>query len=140
MDKKNEHIIIQQFARLYHEWPKGKLQAGESPDFILKINTRKSIGIELTELKGQDFINHTGGLLNPTNIFAYLKETITAKNEKLVLYRRKKLYRIWLLIHVEQLTQNVNFNFQNKLENRLFHSDFDRVFLLEMRNERLFEL
>lgn len=140
MDKQHEKQILQQFALLCDEFPKGKLVAGESPDFVVKISTRRAIGIELTGLKGQDFVNRTGKLIDPTEIIANIQDTIAAKVEKLYLYQRKKLFEIWLLIHVEALKSEINFNFQNKLENLDFSSGFDRVFLLETRNNQFYEL
>lgn len=140
MDKLNEQMVVLQFAELLDDWPKGKLQAAESPDFILKVSPRKAIGIELTELKGQDFINHTGRLINPGEILENLRDTISAKDEKLILYQRKKLVQIWLLIHVEELKKQVNFNLKNKLNQLEFGSGFNRLFLLETKPGRLTEL
>ncbi len=140
MDKANERRIVQQFAKLYDDFPKGKLIASESPDFLVRPSVRKLIGIELTELAGQDFVNHTGSLLHPTEVLDRVQETIAAKEEKLVLYRQKKLFEIWLLIHVQTLTAEINFNVKNKLENFPFNSGFDRVFLLEAGKPLLVEL
>ncbi len=117
-----------------------KLVAGESPDFMLKLGPRKAIGIELTELKGQDFINHTGRLVDPSELIENLKETIESKDEKLSLYRKHKLYRIWLVIHVADLKSQINFQLGNKLANIDFYSGFDRVFLLESKAGLLWEL
>ncbi|RKD91714.1 hypothetical protein [Mangrovibacterium diazotrophicum] len=140
MDKQQEKEILQRFTILFDEFPKGKLQAGESPDFQVRLNTRKSIGIELTGLKGQDFIHQTGRLLNPSQLIENIMETIAAKEEKLYLYQRKKLHRIWLLIHAETIKTEVNFNLQNKLENLNFDSGFDRVFLFDLGSEQVYEL
>ena len=38
------------FMKAYRDFPKGKLLKSESPDFILKLNPKKTIGIELTHL------------------------------------------------------------------------------------------
>ena len=140
MDKRNEQLVVQQFAGLLEDWPKGKLRATESPDFILRVSPRKAIGIELTELKGQDFINHTGRLINPADVMENLRKTVAAKDEKLVLYQRKRLFQIWLLIHVQELKSLVSFNLNNKLDLLEFHSGFDRIFLLETTPGRLTEL
>lgn len=140
MDKQNEQKIVAQFARIYEDWPKGQLKVSESPDFILKINHRKAIGIELTELKGQDFVNHTGRLIDPSKLFDYLKLSIESKEEKLLLYQKQKLHRIWLLIHVPELRNRISFHLDNKLSNLDFDSGFDRIFLLETRGNNLWEL
>ncbi len=124
---------------LLTDLPKGKLLAGESPDFLLRINRKKAIGIELTELKGQNFLQQSGQLRNPEELIQNLTKTIDSKEEKLIIYRKKKLHRLWLLIHLEQL-EDVSFNFQNKLDKLLFDSGFDRLFLLISSKARLFEL
>lgn len=50
-DKKQTEALFMDFFRtIYPEFPKGKLIPSESPDFIVKINNRKSIGMELTRL------------------------------------------------------------------------------------------
>ena len=41
-----EISILKIFSKEYSDFPKGKLVKTESPDFILKINLKKSIGIE----------------------------------------------------------------------------------------------
>jgi hypothetical protein len=139
MDKQNERRLLEQFMLLFDEFPKGRLVPGESPDFLLWVNRRKTIGIELTELKGQDFIQHSGRLQEPGELIHNLRETMAAKDGKLVLYRQKKLHQIWLLIHLQRLGK-INFNFQNKLEKIFFSSGFDRVFLLISSSGQLFEL
>ena len=42
--------MIQYFRECYTDFPKGKLSASESPDFILKMKNRRELGIELTRL------------------------------------------------------------------------------------------
>ncbi len=48
--KQLEHLLIQYFRECYDEFPKGKLIASESPDFIVKIKKKFNLGIELTRL------------------------------------------------------------------------------------------
>ena len=45
-----EHLLIHYFRECCNAFPKGKLIASESPDFILKINMKLNLGIELTRL------------------------------------------------------------------------------------------
>ncbi len=136
--KETERITLNMFIRLYDEFPNGKIIAGESPDFLLKINTRKTIGIELTELKGQDFLNHTGRLIEPTNLLLNIRNTISCKERKLYLYRKNSLAQLWLLIHLHRLTIPANFNIQNKFGRMKTGSGFDRIFLLETGQEKLY--
>ena len=139
-DKKHiEQAILSKFISLFTEFPKGKVAPTESPDFLLRINTKKAIGIELTELKGQDFLNHTGSLTEPANVLFYIENTIESKERKLYLYRKKRLYQLWLLIHVYSFGPAISFKMENKLDQLMINTGFDRIFLLEINSERLYE-
>jgi len=49
MDKISEEwVVIHYFREKYKLFPKGKLVKSESPDFVLQVNRKKRIGIELT--------------------------------------------------------------------------------------------
>ncbi len=48
--KEKERSILNDFINGYDDFPKGQIRCNEAPDFILHINRKKSIGIELTEL------------------------------------------------------------------------------------------
>ena len=49
--KKNEEkLLLRHFRELYYNFPKGKMTATESPDFILKSTLKQAIGIELMRL------------------------------------------------------------------------------------------
>ncbi len=52
--KQVEVLLMDYFRRTYPEFPKGKLMTCESPDFILSLNTRSSVGIEITRLYPAD--------------------------------------------------------------------------------------
>ncbi|MGE4586355.1 MAG: hypothetical protein AB7D05_03345 [Mangrovibacterium sp.] len=140
-DKKSvEQLVLQKFISLLDEFPDGKITACESPDFLLRLNTRKAIGIELTELKGQDFRDPAHPLIDPYKLPNYVSNTIQGKEKKIYLYRRKKLFRLWLLIHVDSLGPVGRINTADKLGRLRICSDFDRIFLLELSTERLFKL
>jgi hypothetical protein len=139
--------IIQQFKAGYSDFPKGKLEKSESPDFILKITTKNAIGIELTKLHGPTVAKYKTHF--PRKISGYnppefnrenLEFTIEAKNEKLSYYQEKRLNQLWLLITADLEESPVNFNLGNKLQNWTFCSGFQRVFLLELKNQKVFEL
>jgi hypothetical protein len=50
-DKKQLEMLYMHYFRVQNpDFPKGKLQPSESPDFILKLKTKSRIGIELTRL------------------------------------------------------------------------------------------
>jgi hypothetical protein len=130
MDQKDEEIlVIEQFRKYFPGFPKGKLVKSESPDFILKINPKKSIGIELTRLDN-------GAETLPDKIEA----TLENKNDKLNIYQKKRFNSIWLIIYFEDLPESKRFNFRNKLNNWNFYFPFDQVFLFDLFENQIFEL
>ena len=142
-----ELLIMEQFKSKYPEFPKGKLEKSESPDFILKITTKYSIGIELTKLHGPTvnkykthYPRKISGYHAPDFNFENLEFTIQAKNEKLTYYQEKRLNQLWLLITADLDESPVNYNLGNKLGNWQFHSGFHRVFFLELKEMKVFEL
>ena len=48
--KQLEILLLDYFRECYADFPKGKIVPDESPDFIIKLNARKNLGIELTRL------------------------------------------------------------------------------------------
>ncbi len=52
--KQVEVLLMDYFRKTYAEFPKGRLKPCESPDFILSLNTRSSVGIEITRLYPAD--------------------------------------------------------------------------------------
>ena len=142
-----ELLIMEQFRNEYKEFPKGKLEKSESPDFIVKVTAKNAIGIELTKLHGptvnkykthypRKINGYTAPEFNPEN----LQYTIDAKDEKLTYYKEKKLNQLWLLITADLDESPVNYNLGNKLQNWRFSSGFQRIFLLELKNQKVFEL
>lgn len=142
-----ELLIMEQFRNEYKEFPKGKLEKSESPDFILKVSTKSAIGIELTKLHGPTVIKYKthyprkiNGYTAPEFNLENLQFTIAAKDEKLAYYQEKKLNQLWLLITADLDESPVNYNLGNKLQNWSFSSGFQRIFLLELKNQKVFEL
>ena len=142
-----ELLIMEQFRNEYTEFPKGKLQKSESPDFILKLNPKTAIGIELTKLHGltvrkekTHYPRRINGYQPPELNRENIEFTITAKNEKIAIYQQKKLKQIWLLITADLDESPVSFNLSNKLENWIFYSEFQKIFLFELKNRKVFEL
>lgn len=139
--------IMEQFRNEYREFPKGKLEKSESPDFILKVTTKNAVGIELTKLHGPTVMKYKthfprkiNGYTAPEFNRENLEFTINAKNEKLTYYQEKKLNQLWLLITADLEESPVNFNLGNKLQNWVFSSGFQKIFLLELKNKNVFEL
>lgn len=142
-----ELSIMEQFRNNYPEFPKGKLEKSESPDFILKTKAKYAIGIELTKLHGptinkykthfpRKISGYTPPDFNPEN----LAFTIDAKNQKLPYYREKRLNQLWLLVTADLDESPVNYNLGNKLMTWKFPTEFHRVFLLELAESKVFEL
>lgn len=142
-----ELLIMEQFKSIYPEFPKGKLEKSESPDFILKISAKYAIGIELTKLHGptiNKFKTHyprkISGYRAPAFNFENLAFTIQAKNEKLAYYQEKRLNQLWLLITADLDESPVKYNLGNKLGSWQFYSEFQKIFLLELKEMKVFEL
>lgn len=142
-----ELSIMEEFRRNFPEFPKGKLQKSESPDFILKVSAKYAIGIELTKLHGPNvnkykthFPRKISGYIPPDFNLENLGYTIEAKNRKLPYYREKRLNQFWLLITADFDESPVTYNLGNKLMNWKFSSEFNRVFLLELKESSVFEL
>jgi len=142
-----ELSIMKQFRNEYVGFPKGKLQKSESPDFILKINPKTIIGIELTKLHGPNvtkvkthFPRQINGYQSPEFNRENIEFTIHAKNEKMAIYQQKKLFQIWLLITADMDESPVSFNLGNKLDNWVFQSNFRKIFLFELKKRKVFEL
>lgn len=141
-----EEYIIGLFRHEYPDFPKGKLEKTESPDFILKEDPKTKIGIELTKLHGPSFKKEKThfptihGYQSPEFSKENIEFTISAKDEKLPLYQLKKLSQIWLLITADLNESPVTFNLYNKLETWNFFSGFHRIFLFELKTKKVYEL
>lgn len=48
--KELEILIMQYFSSVFEDFPRGKVEPSESPDFIINLSTRNKLGIELTRL------------------------------------------------------------------------------------------
>ncbi|TDO04954.1 hypothetical protein [Sunxiuqinia elliptica] len=140
-DKKiHENQVFRLFQHLLDDFPKGKVVQTESPDFLIRLNRRKVIGVELTELHGQTFYDNQGHFEKPELLFYHLEETIQAKEEKMYLYQKVKPVELWLLIHLRSFQNQLNFHYRNKLDNWFFNSSFDRIYLLEEKKRQLHEI
>ena len=142
-----ELLIMEQFRKEFKEFPKGKLLKSESPDFILRVSPKNTIGIELTKLHGSTvnkykthYPRKITGYIAPEFNRENLEYTIEAKNKKLAYYQEKKLNQIWLLITTDLDESPVNYNLGNKLQNWNFQSGFQKVFVFELKARKVFEL
>lgn len=99
--KPDEAAAIALLRQSMPAFPKGKLVASESPDFILIVSRRESIGIEITRIDpstecppDQEMKPIAKQWLNLSTILS----TIDRKEEKRAIYQRKKLSQLWLVI------------------------------------------
>ena len=132
--------IIRSFIKEYADYPGGRLLKSESPDFILKINSKTSIGIELTRIKPPVSLHRTYKSQDIVLNKEILEQTIAGKEEKLPIYRKQQLDRIWLVITCEGIENRTNFNLQNKIQNWQIDTEFHRVFLFDTAIPRIFDI
>lgn len=118
MDRKSveEKEIIAKLRKHWPGFPKGKLVKSESPDFILRLNRRKSIGIEITRM--DDFRHEDSESL--LILQKQILSTISRKEGKLPLYYKKVLDAYWLII-------TVNFGDDNALNRIPDLTDFSEI-------------
>jgi hypothetical protein len=129
MNQQDEEILIMHYFREhYKNFPKGKLEKSESPDFILRINPKKSFGIELTRLPAMN------------NFVDALYEILEKKEQKLSLYLGQGFLEIWLIIYTDDLQKYSRFNPNNKISNLNFQSSFDKVFLFDLFENKVYPI
>jgi hypothetical protein len=75
-----------------------------------------------------------------SDIVSDINYSIQKKEEKIHLYLSHQLDLCWLLITTSHLHSSKSFNIDNKIDNHPFHSEFQRVFLLETMKARIIEL
>jgi len=125
--KIRERELLDQFKLIYSDFPKGKIFPSESPDFILKPNRKRTIGIELIQL----FPNE--------NLLESIQAAIEKKEEKLRLYQKKILESYWLIITTDSL-HSFKFNIQNLIDKSEFDSKYDKVFLFDSIVNKIYRL
>jgi hypothetical protein len=141
MNHRDEEILILDlFRKNYPEFPKGKLVKSESPDFIVKLGTKKMIGIEITRLHdGKLPKNNPGFPLAPLtyeNILASLK----IKEEKLILYRKKRIEIFWLIITVDYIEGPKDSRLLIPFSSLQVSSSYDKIFLFDLFEKNIIGL
>ncbi len=121
IDKTTEEwLVMRYFREKYVHFPKGKLIKTESPDFILRVNRKKRIGIELTRL---DYL--LKDMTDKNELSGLLSILIAQKEEKLPLYQKNILSEYWLIVSVDLLKLGLP-------EHLILNSKFDKVFLFDL--------
>ncbi|MCD4664824.1 MAG: hypothetical protein K8R68_06090 [Bacteroidales bacterium] len=136
--KEEEHLIIEYFRDACIDFPKGKLIKSESPDFVLKINRKEIIGIELTRLSSIKNKSEKQVYDNPEFNKENLEKTILKKRKKFYLYQKRKFKTIWLIIYSDFLKTSSAFNIQNKITKWSFFSEFHKVFLFDLFEKKIY--
>ena len=125
-NKLDELIVMRYFIEKYKNLPKGKLVRHESPDFISKLNKKKNVNIELTEI----ILTKSKPSSLFTELSNHIHTAIKKKNEKLRLYTVSKPFQNWLIIYCESLPQ------KNNLVEQITEihpsSGFDKTFVFDL--------
>ncbi len=145
LKRQQERKYFDQWHSLYIEAPKGKIQQTESPDFIIHLNRKSAVGIEITRLVDEDvfwindpesevFVKSNGFNMNN------LQRLIAKKDEKHSLYQSKKFRTLWLLIVLDDQSFGEKFHLPKSILNLDFETRFDKLFLLHAAKNKLYEL
>ncbi|QXP73300.1 hypothetical protein H0I31_06280 [Tenacibaculum sp. AHE15PA] len=90
-----EKSIFDKFRKSYPEFPSGRTEHIDKPDFI--IHSKQKIGVEITQIFKDDYKSNKGSLLKSI-------EEITRRvsEEILNLFREKQIPRCYLIIHLNK--------------------------------------
>lgn len=72
--------------------------------------------------------------------FENIAACLSSKEEKLGLYKRKRLQEYWLILFIGDPSFKPRFNLHNKLTKWVFESGFKRTFLFDITGHRIYEL
>lgn len=137
--KDEERLIMDYFRKNYPDFPKGKLEKSESPDFILRQNHHAAIGIEITRLHEAGRIKNNPGFpvagLTPENVMA----TVKNKEDKLSLYRKKNISVFWLIVTTDYIVKEGSVGMED-VQKWKIKSDFHRIFLFDLFEKKVFIL
>ena len=127
-----EKEYLMHFLKLYEDPPSGKIISSESPDFIISLNRRKSIGIELTKLIVKDTASHKH--LSREDLNAVIEK----KNGKLKLYRKKRIDLYWLIIIIEDETGDTIIHQHTAQWD--FSTSFNKIFLFYPEHRQIMDI
>jgi len=133
-----EKLILKYFSSEYADFPKGKLVKTESPDFILKLNPKRSIGIELTRLYQPKSNNQE---FKPKQVES-LEKKIVGKAQKT--YESNNKYKLYLTVFFSstfKISKSQTTPFENEIT-QLVHkkthdNDFGSFFRLNIEKSEL---
>lgn len=131
-----ELVILDRFRKHYPGFPKGNIIKSESPDFLLMSGNKPAIGIEITSLPSSYYIL---GNENDDGFLHDMAHSILRKQEKLKTYRKKLASAYWLIIFADSIEPN-GFSFNGQFDNSISKNGFDRVFLFDLFEARVWEI
>ncbi len=123
-----EKEVLEEFRKRYKDFPKGKVNKTESPDFIIRVSKKKSIGIELTQL--------TADKTEADHFFDNLKALLDKKEEKLSLYRKNILDEYWLIVYLYLGETIIPQSILNNIEAYCFDTSFTKLFLFDLDGKK----
>jgi hypothetical protein len=135
-----EIMILELFRKSYAVFPKGKLVKSESPDFILNLSPRKSIGIEITRLHDGSISKNNPGFPVAELTQRNIENTINHKEEKLPLYQKKKISECWLIIATDYIQLPKGKNIPALIEKWKFNTGYQKIFLIDLFNPKIHQL
>ena len=130
-----ERIVLDHFRSCYSEFPKGKISQTESPDFILKISPRISIGIELVSLPSASYVIDRK---SARPLITDVQTALHKKSEKLTLYRKKRANSYWLVLYADSIISKGP-DPEKILEKLTTGNGFDGIFLLGLFEGRVWQ-
>ena len=158
--KQEEKTFLNYFSQAYPDFPKGRII--DTAEKIAVDIRNLSIGIDRKSIfqidiqqptaknhvgliqgiyhpnVGSSFWGVAGGYMAPPLSKEYLVRKIKSKEEKLPLYQKKKLSKLWLIIVTDSFQRSTAFNIDNQIEAWNIESRFDKVFLFEVIGNKVY--
>jgi hypothetical protein len=135
-----EIMILELFRKSYPDFPKGKLVKSESPDFILKMNPKRTIGIEITRLHDGSLSKNNPGFPVAELTKKNIETTISHKEEKLTLYQKRNISEFWLIIATDYIHLPNSKNIPALIEKWEFGTGYQKVFIIDLFNPKIHQL
>lgn len=135
-----ERLIMDYFRKNYPDFPKGILEKSESPDFVLRQNHHYSIGIEITRLHEASMPKNNPGFPVAELTLENIEASVKNKEEKLALYRKKKISYFWLIITTDYIRNPEPVNNSDFITRWEINSGFHKVFLFDLFEKKIYSL
>ncbi len=135
--KVHERQWLDAFKKVFEGFPSGRIIATESPDFIVQVNPKQRIGIEITKY---DLYEPDEQLVLSSFVDAErMALLIEKKNEKRGLYQKKWLNAYWLLILINTGEHKDILRFSDRFMSHYQNiTRFDRLFVFDYLRRQLY--